>query len=313
MGRRSALRLLAVALAVVLVPPAVSLAQPSPPPRALLLDATLAGPGTVIAVGERGTVLLSTDAGRTWTRAPAPVHATLTGVSFAPGSPHGWAVGHDALILTSADSGRTWTRQFQGENLEDSFLDVLALDTRHVLAVGAYGLFYATTDGGATWTRRPLGEDDFHFNRLTSGPTGKLYLAGERGTLLRSSDRGATWTKLPAPYEGSFYGVFPLAENILLAHGLRGRVFRSTDDGGTWNTVETPAPVLLATAARTADGALWLAGQARTLLVSRDDGRSFSAAPHPPAMAVAELLPLPGPRLLAFGELGPVTLPFPAP
>src|SRR5690606_13888501 len=140
------------------------------------------------------------------------VRATLTGVSFAThAAPQlGWAVGHDALILHSTDEGRTWVKQYQGDDLEESFLDVLALDAQRVIAVGAYGLFAITADGGRTWTRRKIDADDYHLNRITRGPSGTLYLAGEHGTLLRSADNGQTWTPIPAPYEGSFYGILPI-------------------------------------------------------------------------------------------------------
>lgn len=271
----------------------------------LLLDAAVAS-DAIVAVGERGTILRSTDQAATFVPAASSARATLTGVSFS--SESGWAVGHDALILATTDGGKTWTQQYQAENLQDSFLDVLALDTRRVIAVGAYGLYVVTADGGATWTLRKPVDDDCHFNRISRGPTGTLYLAGERGTLLRSSDDGATWTPIRAPYDGSFYGILPLAEKTLLAYGLRGHVYRSTDDGATWATIATPSPVLLATAAQLAPGTIALAGHSRTLLVSRDGGQTFLAAPTPPSAAISRLIALPNGRLLALGEAGRVLI-----
>jgi photosystem II stability/assembly factor-like uncharacterized protein len=281
-------------------------------PRMLLLDAALSG-ADIIAVGERGTILRSSDHGRSWRSVPAPARATLTGVSFAPNATpgRGWAVGHDALILSTHDGGRTWSRQFQGESLQDSFLDVLALDAQRVIAVGAYALFLSSEDAGQTWTRRKIIEDDYHFNRITRGPTGTLYLAGEHGTLLRSADGGNRWTPIAAPYEGSFYGILPLDRDTLIAHGLRGHVYRSSDDGANWHPVPTPQPVLLATGVKLRSGAIVLAGHARALLVSRDRGQTFIAPAHPLATAVAELLEMPDGNLLALGEAGATVLPPP--
>lgn len=276
------------------------------PPRMLLLDGAAIG-GEVIVVGERGTALRSTDRAATWQTSPRRAAATLTGVSFASSAApaaHGWAVGHDALILATTDGGRTWNKQFQGENLQDSFLDVLALDAQHVIAIGAYALYLETKDGGKTWATRKITADDFHFNRVTRGPTGTLYLAGERGTLLRSADAGATWTKIPAPYDGSFFGVLPLAARTVLAYGLRGHVFRSSDDGATWERIATPQPVILAAAVKLKSAAILLAGGSGTLLESRDDGRSFSPRPDAPGKAIAELIELPDGNLLALGEAG---------
>ncbi|MDP3070336.1 MAG: YCF48-related protein [Opitutaceae bacterium] len=285
-----------------------ALAAP-PPPRTLLLDVALTGPD-IVAVGERGTIARSTDNGRTWETVSSPVRATLTGVAFASlAAPRtGWAVGHDAVIIGTADGGRTWAKSFQGENLNDSFLDVIALDAQRALAVGAYGLFVSTANAGKTWTRRKISDDDTHLNRISRGPGGTLYLAGERGTLLRSTDQGLTWTKLTAPYEGSFYGILPLDRRTLLAHGLRGHAFHSTDDGQTWRDVSTPAPALLATAVRLRSGFTVLAGQARALFFNRDPSAPLAASPAPPGTAIAELLELPDGQLLAVGEAGATLL-----
>jgi photosystem II stability/assembly factor-like uncharacterized protein len=275
----------------------------------LLLDGIVVGTD-VIAVGERGTILRSGDQARTWRRTASPVRATLTGVSFATlTAPRlGWAVGHDAVILGSTDAGVTWVKQYQGANLEDSFLDVLALDAQRAIAVGAYGQFQATNDGGKTWLPRKILDRDDHLNRITRGPGTTLYLAGEHGTLLRSPDLGATWTTIATRYEGTFHGIVPLDRRVILAHGLRGHVFRSIDDGESWEPIATPRPALLATGVRLRNNFVVLAGQARSTLVSRDLGRTLTLAPVSLGTGIAELVELPDGAVLALGEAGPVRL-----
>jgi photosystem II stability/assembly factor-like uncharacterized protein len=276
----------------------------------LLLDGDVTGTA-IVAVGERGTILRSTDHGRTWDPAPSTTAATLTGVSFAGGSPHGWAVGHDALILATADGGRNWRQQWRAENLQDSFLDVLALDAQHVIALGAYGLFVTTADGGRTWTRRKIADNDYHLNRITRGPGGTLYIAGEHGTLLRSRDHGATWERIDSPYDGSFYGILPLDASTLVAFGLRGRIYRSTDDGASWVIVPNDLRVLIDAAARARNGTLVFAGQSRALFVSHDSGQTVAPWPVAFTTGVAELLALPDGTILALGEAGAALLPEP--
>jgi photosystem II stability/assembly factor-like uncharacterized protein len=281
-------------------------------PSMLLLDGAVLG-SSVVAVGERGTVLVSMDRGASWRRSSTPTRATLTGVSFpAVGLPRrGWAVGHEAEILVSVDRGLTWARQYQGTNRTDSFLDVIALDERRAIAVGAYGLFVSTDDGGATWSPRKIRAEDSHLNRISAGPTGKLYLAGESGTLLRSSDKGATWSEIRSGYQGSFYGILPLGEAALLAHGLRGHVLRSDDDGASWKELPGAAPVLLACAVPVAGKGILLAGQARNLYLSADRGLTLTAAAGAPATGVAEVVDLGNGRVLALGEAGATLLQLP--
>jgi photosystem II stability/assembly factor-like uncharacterized protein len=286
-----------------------------PPPRLLLLDGARVG-GDYIAVGERGTILRSSTNGQSWRELPRVTQATLTAVSFAEGgaadaTPHqGWAVGHDALILATNDRGQTWTQQFQGKNLEDSFLCVLALGPQHAIAAGAYGLFAETTDGGVTWSQRTIVEGDAHFYALVRAPAGQLYLCGERGTLLRSADQGRTWKPIGPASTSTLFGVLPLADDTLLAHGLSSRIFRTSDDGASWQEITTPQPVLLASALKLSGGAIMLAGYAGTLLISEDNGRSFRTVPSP-TKAIAKLIELPSGDVLALGEAGVAVVPSP--
>ncbi len=300
--RRSSLRLLG---GVLLLGLCVASAQS---PRALLLDAAVAG-DRVFAVGERGLLVQSPDSGRTWSRLDPPSDATLTALSFAPDRTQGWIVAHDATILASDDGGRTWRKQWQGANLEDSFLDVLALSAQHAIAVGAYGLYLETHNSGATWQRRTVLDEDMHLNRITRTPDGILFLAGERGTLLRSRDSGRTWEPLDSPYDGSLYGVLALGGDSLLLHGLRGHVFRSDDSGETWSAVPLDRPLLISTAVRTPAGEVLLAGQAGALQRSEDGGQRFVRRDSDPDSAIAELVVAPDGTILAVGEEGALPLP----
>ena len=117
--------------------------------RLLLLDATHRGT-RVIAVGDRGYIVLSDDNGRTWRRAKSPAAPLLTAVEFVDAK-NGWAVGHDSVILATADGGDTWVQQFAAPAEQRPLLDVTFLDKDTGYAIGAYGAFYETTDGGRSW------------------------------------------------------------------------------------------------------------------------------------------------------------------
>ena len=287
-------------------------AAETPPRLPLLLDGARAG-DQIVVVGERGFIAQAASEAKTWREPPRVTRATLTAISFAdPGSTGaaatGWAVGHDALILATHDGGQTWTKQFQGDNLQDSFLCVLALGPQHAIAAGAYGLYADTGDGGRTWSPRSIVEGDAHFYALARGSTGALYLAGERGTVLRSADEGRTWQPIGPKSTATLFGVLPLGDKSLLTHGLGGHVFRSGDDGGSWTEIPTPHRVMLATAVRLKSNAILLAGYAGTQLISDDDGRSFRPLPSP-AKAVSKLLELPNGDVLSLGEMGAVVIP----
>jgi len=81
-----------------------------PAPRAtqsLLLDIILTH-DQLVAVGERGHILISKDHGEHWNQATPPTRALLTAVTTVDGK-YMWAVGHDAVIVSSTDNGETGT------------------------------------------------------------------------------------------------------------------------------------------------------------------------------------------------------------
>lgn len=243
-------------------------------PRSLLLDVAAAD-GRLIAVGERGHILISDDVGQTWRQVKAPTRSPLTGV-FLLDRERGWAVGHDAVILRTEDGGETWERVHWAPDEETPLFDVWFRGPDEGFALGAYGSWYVTTDGGESWDFESVSEDDFHLHRLTRAAEGRLFLAAEAGILYRSEDGGDTWEELESPYEGSFFGVLPLGGDALLAYGLRGHLFRSEDAGETWSGIDLDTTAMLTDGAVLADGTVLVVGLAGTVLISDDGGRSFA-------------------------------------
>ena len=248
--------------------------------RSMILDATRAGP-RLVAVGERGVVLLSDDDGAHWRQAgKVPVDATLTAVSFADAR-QGWAVGHLGVILHSADGGETWSVQ-RIDPVEDRPLFAVAFtDARNGVAVGLWSLMLRTRDGGRTWEAAelppPPGDTraDANLMSVFGDGQGRLFIAGERGLVLRSLDGGATWSYHPTGYRGTFWSGTALADGTLIVGGLRGSVYRSTDNGEHWQRVETGSQSSV-TDLVAFDGRVHAVGLDGVSLDSRDGGASFA-------------------------------------
>lgn len=270
--------------------------------HALLLDAARAGSALVV-VGERGHVLISTDAGKSWRQADVPARATLTGVYFHDAK-LGWAVGHDAVILRTRDGGTTWERVHWAPEDETPFLDVWFADAQNGFAIGAYGRCFVTSDGGTTWEERAISDDDFHLNQIARSASGRLYIAAESGGAYRSDDGGGTWTPLTVPYEGSLFGVLPLEGDTVLLFGLRGHLLRSEDAGATWAAIETATVAMLNSGVRLADGTIAICGLGGVVLVSRDGGRTFQLHQQSTRAGLEVVLDAGNGQLLIAGESG---------
>ena len=253
--------------------------------RSLLLDVHGRGE-RVLAVGERGHILLSTDGGKNWRQVAAPTRRTLTGV-FLIDDQTAWAVGHQSVILKSGDGGETWAKANAENDPETAYLDILFLDAKTGFIVGSYGKFLSTSDGGKTWTEAKQ-DDDPHFSHIITAPDGGLWLTGEFGTVRRSGDRARRWEPLATPYEGTFFGTLPLAKGGAVVFGLRGNIFRS-EDGKAWKQVESPTQSLLHGGLALADGRFVLSAAAGQLLLSSDEGRTFRPVEWPGAATATSL------------------------
>jgi photosystem II stability/assembly factor-like uncharacterized protein len=290
-------------------------------PQSLLLDLAFAGK-RLVAVGERGHVLLSDDQGATWRQARSvPTRVMLTAVFFADAD-HGWAVGHDETILKTEDGGETWMRVHHAPEAQQPLLDLWFANRVSGIAVGAYGAYYTTNDGGRTWSgakfapataaaQDPSQMDelppDYHLNRI-AGVGNRLYIAAEGGQLYRSDDRGASWRTLPSPYEGSFFGLVPIRGEGLLAFGLRGRLFKSADAGETWHPIESHTTAMLTDGIVINDLRVVISGLAGVLLVSRDAGETFVLTQQDDRKGLSSLLPGPVGAVVVAGEGGVRTL-----
>lgn len=284
--------------------------------RSLLVDLAYAGK-RLVAVGERGHILFSDNDGKTWAQAKVPVALMLTAVVFA-NAQEGWAVGHDGVILYSSDAGASWRVQRASNGHDDEragspLLDVWFADNQTGYAVGAYGYFLTTRDGGVTWddTADSLNNPEgLHLNAIVGNrENGAVYIAGERGLLFRSLDKGNSWSALASPFDGSFFGISPLRDDLLLTYGLQGRLYRSADKGSSWQLVPTGITSGLNDAIMLENGQVLVFGNAGVILNARDAGLNFIPETRDDRQSIMAALPLPDGAVVTVGEGGIKMLP----
>ncbi|MGV9992482.1 WD40/YVTN/BNR-like repeat-containing protein [Streptomyces sp. NPDC003374] len=235
------------------------------------------GRATAWVAGTAGTVLRTTDGGRSWRDVSPPGAGDLQfrdveafdarrAVVLAIGE------GEASRVYRTDDGGATWTETFRNADAR-AFYDCLAFfDHRHGLAVsdpvdGRFRLL-STGDGGRSWKVLPDrgmpvaqdGEAGFAASGqclVTAGPRDVWLATGgaARARVLHSADRGLTWTAAgtPVPAGDPAKGVFALAFRDR-AHGLAvGGDYRpdqasprasatTRDAGRTWRPSAAPPP-----------------------------------------------------------------------
>ncbi|WP_210397438.1 YCF48-related protein [Motiliproteus sediminis] len=278
-------------------------------PHSLLLDIAEAD-GLLVAVGERGHVVRSEDAGQSWQQAEVPVSVTLTSVHLVDDQ-YGWAAGHDGVVLVTDDGGRRWRKQLDGHQLNE-------------LVVNHYQALLQQVDAGERDDLDPelvaTALDDALFARDDgpSKPFLDIYFAdrqqgwvvGAYGLFVRTLDGGQSWqpAMLALDNPDNFHlNAIAAAEDVLMIAGEAGALFRSVDQGRSWERLDAgyEGPLFSVTALGSAEQWL-LSGLRGRLFVSADGGHSWEAFETSTRSTINAASLLQSGQLLAVGNGGAV-------
>jgi photosystem II stability/assembly factor-like uncharacterized protein len=263
-------------------------------PQSLLLDVQYNG-GRLVAVGERGHILLSDDLGEHWRQARSPTRQMLTAVHF-PGPQRGWAVGHDGLILGSIDGGDSWVLQRDGlvdqrlyNERRRGDLESEQQRLRQILLGAAEASARSAVQ--ARLDELELDLEDLEYDLahpVFAPPLLDVYFSDElRGaavgafnTLLLTADGGISWTaageRLENPEEMHLNAVTGDGRGTLWIGAEGGLMFRSVDAGEHWQALDSPYPASWFGLARAPHSGVLLAfGLRGNVFLSSDGGDSW--------------------------------------
>lgn len=160
-------------------------------------------------------LLISRDAGQSWTATGMPSAGTPLAITTAPQDPTKIWVSTGRAVLRSSDGGAFWKLSFVGAEAQANALLVAPDDASQVLAATTLGL-YKSTDAGATWLPASgIAQADSRSLWSGAGP-GEVY-AQSGSSLAFSNDFGSTWRLLST------------AKN---PDGMSGSIFRDWSDPG---------------------------------------------------------------------------------
>ena len=237
-------------------------------PSGNFLRSVAYGGGKFVAVGDKGTVMWSTD-GVYWTLVNVGSAANLWGVTYGggrfvivgdgiifnstdgvqwnpiPATPYGnlrdvaygdgkyVAVGLNASIITSSDA-TTWAQPYwSGPDLHG-----IHYDGGKFVAVGIWGVTAISTDGGDTFTVYPATVSTTLWG-ITYGE-GLWVMVGENGDAFTSPD-GMVWSLVDTHTGNHLYDV-TYTGGLFVAVGKTGTI-RHSENGTLWNVAYSPTQV----------------------------------------------------------------------
>jgi photosystem II stability/assembly factor-like uncharacterized protein len=186
----------------------------------------------VLAAGTQDGVIVSRDAGESWTRVtpsgsrgPKPVVSlafdSIDSKIFYAGTPH--------LPWKTVDSGATWNSIHTGM-LDDSDVFSIHVDASHPLRIFASACsgIYRSSNSGASWTKLTGAHGaSYRTYQITQDPARpNILFAGTTLGLAKSIDGGTTWRRLSTQSTRS----------IAFDPARPGRIFVATDEEGLFRS-----------------------------------------------------------------------------
>lgn len=267
----------------------------TPRPQGQTLTAVeFAGP-TGYAAGEFGTLLRSTDAGRTWAGLKTGLTEPLSTIRLL--GPDSFVVGGTCALRRSDDGGRTFRRlpwTASDDRCSGGVRDVDFPDAQTGLLLLGNGNVLRSTDAGRTWSRRtavpgtpatsaasqvqPTALD------FVSGTTGFAVTSG--GTVFKTDDAGGTWKAAVEEPWAIRAVTFPSA-SVGYAVGDAPALVKTEDGGATWKELGLPADAgaLRTLRCATPDVCVGVTAAGDRVVRTVDGGRTFdSVAPSTVAL-----------------------------
>ena len=255
--------------------------------------------------GSKGTVIRTTDAGRTWLRITLPAAADLDFRDIA--LPQADVVllmaagpGDKSRIYRSDDDGQTWTMTLANQDPQGFFNALTFADANRGWLIGdpIDGMLdlYHTADAGKSWQRESgpaMRSGEYGFAASGTNIVARdrqLWIAtgGAAARVLRSSDGGRTWaaSETPMAHGNPSSGIFSIAFRDR-QHGVvvggdyqnpdvdNGNIARTTDGGISWSLALPAGQIPHKACVRHLAGKTWMTAGRTGVAISHDDARTW--------------------------------------
>lgn len=243
-------------------------------------------------VGNKGTILKTTDGGENWVDQESGTTLDLLDI-FMLDDQRGWALGiflptdtlfdFGTIILSTTDGGTSWQDRIYDSEL---FYSIVFLDSLRGWMGGEFGTLVGTTNGGQDWTRANVDTamySGFSIRKVRFYTPTYGYAVGGRMDIVsmiwRTTNAGEFWTVSSVGTEPLIdlhywdsLNVFAIGGDLDFGAGAN----RTTDGGEFWEYIYPAIFGEARAAAFRTDAEVWSPlGFTGTIMVSRDSGRSW--------------------------------------
>jgi photosystem II stability/assembly factor-like uncharacterized protein len=195
---------------------------------------------TLLAIGDKSTVLVTEDSGQTWTKTEVPSFPygdQLLSADIDPDNGRAWVVGSMGTVLVSDDRGKTWSMAHPEEDV--SWNDVKVAPDNTLWVVGEFGTVKYSRDNGESWVLVSV-PTEASLNAIDFSDAAHGVIVGLSGTILTTADGGKNWQLADSGAQTHLYALLWDGHSYHSV-GDAGMILSSDAQGLAWN-VDKLAP-----------------------------------------------------------------------
>lgn len=188
---------------------------------------------SLVAVGNTGNRMRSTDGGTTWTLLSSTGSVWWHDVTTDSGG-NLLAVGESGAYASSSDLGATWTSASLGNSSHFYDIDRASSSTGYIVGAGGTVLYYANATGRWSVGSPNVTEDLY---AVQDNGDGTAWIVGNAGRMLKAANSGVSWTNLGVVSSRNLRGVYFSSSSTGWVVGEYGTLRKTTDGGSSWSDV----------------------------------------------------------------------------
>jgi photosystem II stability/assembly factor-like uncharacterized protein len=232
---------------------------------------------SLLAFGENGTCIKSTDEGNNWILLPSGTQYDLYSSFYLTSI---IVSGENGTILRSTDAGLSWSSI--GPLFNDNLFSVSQYyNGAGIISCGENGSFYYTTNTGTDWEQISTGTANtlrsiFYSHSIS---VYRAYICGDNGTILKfviifpPLPPVVTVIPLQSGFTNNLNSIIALSDtNTLMAAGSNGLIIKSTNGGLNWTQQQSGTGNTLRRIHKINHTDIWICGDNGTIIHTTNGG-----------------------------------------
>jgi len=189
----------------------------------------------VIAGGDGGIILISEDAGETWSQLSSPTIRNIWNMQMIT-EEIGWMVGEGGTALKTANGGLNWIQQpMPFPNAP--YWDLSFINTSFGYICSSSGIVLQTTNGGGNWNIQQAG-DTRSIYTIYAFDTLKASAGGFAGKVVYTTDGGISWLAAGGGISAAGINKIKFMDDTKGFLASSGGFYKSTNSGASWVSIQ---------------------------------------------------------------------------